>query len=174
MRIKLLFVHFYKQSGEGSLLYSSVVADRCMYLYCPPVLGGRGVTYNTGGGWIVGTGSACPCIYEQSAHKYKNEHAGFSTPVIDTLKNRVARLKKPRHSVCKMFITATSCPSYHGDRLRAVRRLLMCQLLHCCSISMMLQACLLLQHLPLLQEVIHIPFSYSLLFFLLHFLSAPV
>ena len=34
-------------------------------LYCPHVLGGRGVTYNTGGGWIVGAGSACPCIYEQ-------------------------------------------------------------------------------------------------------------
>ena len=30
----------------------------------------------------------------KTAHKYKNEHAGFSTPIIDTLKNRVARFKK--------------------------------------------------------------------------------
>ena len=64
--------------------------------------------------------------------------------------------------------TATSCPTDRGDRLKAVHRL-MCQLLHCCSISMMLQACLLLQHLPLLQEVIHKFFSYSLLFFLMFF-----
>ena len=30
----------------------------------------------------------------KTAHKYENEHAGFSTPVIDTLKNRVARFLK--------------------------------------------------------------------------------
>ena len=84
----------------------------------------------------------------------------------------MARFFKSRHSDCKMFISSTSCPTDRGDRLKAVSRL-MCQLF-CRSISMMLQACLLLQHLPLLQEVIHIPFSYSLLFFLLHFLSAPV
>ncbi len=81
---------------------------------------------------------------------------------------------EPRNKAPYLFyFTATSCPSYRGDRLKAVRRLLMCQLFRY-SISMMLQACLLLQHLPLLQEVIHIPFSYSLLFFLLHFLSASV
>ena len=70
------------------------------------------------------------------------------------------------------MITATSCPTDRGDRLKAVRRL-MCQLL-CRSISMMLQACLLLQQLPLLQEVIHIPFSYSLLFFCYIFYPLPL
>ena len=60
--------------------------------------------------------------------------------------------------------TATSCPTDRGDRLKAVRRL-MCQLSCYCPISMMLQACLLLQHLPLLQEVIHKFFSYRVFLF---------
>ena len=75
--------------------------------------------------------------------------------------------EKPCPDVYYTIITATSCPTDRGDRLRAVRRL-MCQLL-CHSISMMLQACLLLQHLPLLQEVIHIPFSYIYCFFVTFF-----
>ena len=61
--------------------------------------------------------------------------------------------------------TATSCPTDRGDRLKAVRLLLMCQLSCRYSISMMLQACLLLQHLPLLQEVRYIPFSYIVFLF---------
>ena len=76
--------------------------------------------------------------------------------------------EKPYPDVCCVIITATSCPTDRGDRLRAVRRL-MCQLL-CHSISMMLQACLLLQHLPLQQEVIHKFFSYIYYFFITFFI----
>ena len=71
---------------------------------------------------------------------------------------------KARQQVC-LLINSTSCPTDRGARLKAVRFLLMCQLSCHCSISMMLQACLLLQHLPLLQEVIHKFFSYIILFF---------
>ena len=80
--------------------------------------------------------------------------------------------EKPCPDVYCVIITATSCPTDRGDRLKAVRLLLMCQLFCHCSIAMMLQACLLLQQLPLLQEVIHIPFSYSLLFFITFFIRA--
>ena len=66
----------------------------------------------------------------------------------------------------------TSCPTDRGDRLRAVRRL-MCQQFSRCLISMMLQACLLLQQLPLFQEVIYKFFSYSLLFFCYIFIRTP-
>ncbi len=52
------------------------------------------------------------------------------------------------------------CPTHRGDRLKADRRLRYL-LFYYRPISMKLQACWLLQYLPLLQEVIHIPFSYS-------------
>ena len=78
------------------------------------------------------------------------------------------KMRNEKFSFLIFLIIPTSCPTDRGYRLKADRRLKY-QLFYRCSTSMMLQACLLLQHLPLLQEVIHIPFSYSLLFFFVTF-----